>query len=310
MIKKDRTLFNIINTALLEVINKTQTPIISLFYHERIFPVYGFFNRLLFETKRNNLGDDLNKDFFEACSGKVIVRAEYTPSFIKKRIGVYSLVGSVLEYVCKQPEAVTVWGTGFKYKNSDLTPADIARHKYLAVRGPLSRDIILRNGGDCPPIYGDPIILLSKYMPLKIEKKYKYGVIPHKLDFNRSAVHNFADRPNYRLINIFNYSSWLELIKEILSCDYILSSSLHGIIIADSYKIPNIWVRFSDFVDGDGFKFNDYFLGAKKYAECVDCSRLLKNHEIDVELEKWQASIVDPVFEESCPLQLHRYLVI
>lgn len=44
-----------------------------------------------------------------------------------------------------------------------------------------------------------------------------------------------------------------------MSCKKIVSSSLHGLIVSDSYKIPNRWVSFSDQIAGGTFKFLDYF---------------------------------------------------
>ena len=49
------------------------------------------------------------------------------------------------------------------------------------------------------------------------------------------------------------------LADEIVSCDIILSSSLHGIIFAHSYGIPAYHVQFKDFFNNGNYKFNDYY---------------------------------------------------
>src|SRR5690606_13222558 len=50
-----------------------------------------------------------------------------------------------------------------------------------------------------------------------------------------------------------------EVISEISSCTCIVSSSLHGLIVADSYRIPTAWMILSDKINGGPFKYNDYY---------------------------------------------------
>lgn len=50
----------------------------------------------------------------------------------------------------------------------------------------------------------------------------------------------------------------ISVLHDIARCEYILSSSLHGLVVADALGIPNAWILLSDKVHGNGFKFRDY----------------------------------------------------
>ncbi len=293
------TLKNKINTWLMKLINRIQYPVLYQLYKKKYIPVYGCFERIVLGSKKSNLGDDLNIEMMELLTKRKILKADYNIYNTQN----YSFIGSILENVCRKSDAVYVWGSGFKYPHNDISSHDIAKNKYFAVRGPKTREIVLKSGGICPEIYGDPVLLINKVYNPKIKKVYKIGIIPHIHDYSL-VVSKFSNEPDSVIIDIKKYKNWKEVINLILSCQYIISSSLHGIIIADAYSIPNIWARFSGFIDGDGFKYEDYFLGANKKGVCVDLSDIIDYNKVFASLNDWEKPSINAEFVKSCPVPL------
>ncbi len=61
-------------------------------------------------------------------------------------------------------------------------------------------------------------------------------------------------------VNVIDITAGLlEVIDQVTRCDFILSSSLHGLVIADAYGVPSRWVKLSDRPKGDGFKYGDHY---------------------------------------------------
>ena len=142
-----------------------------------------------------------------------------------------------------------VLGSGIMSIRDNLCPSADWRF----VRGPITRNRVLISGGQCPPIYGDPGLLLPLLQPER-GQKYNIGIVPHWVDYDEVC----AKYPKYRVINLLN-SDPLEVAAQISECDKIISSSLHGIICAHAYGIPAAWVKFSTKLKGDDIKFIDYF---------------------------------------------------
>lgn len=155
--------------------------------------------------------------------------------------------------------SVAVWGTGFvRYKNQD-TSFYRRNMTFAAVRGKLSKERVEKILGkelDIPT--GDAGILASYLLSEPVEKKYSVGIIAHYKE---------QDEPIFqKLVSTYPQSLYIDVrqmpetvIRQIASCECIISSSLHGLIIADSFEIPNIHVVVSDKLLGDGFKFDDYY---------------------------------------------------
>ena len=128
----------------------------------------------------------------------------------------------------------TIWGTGIMKDNlSGLWYEKYwyAGHRHLdirAVRGPLTRNIYLKLGHQCPEVYGDPGILMPLiYQPKVVEKKKDYMIIPQ---YTRE-IEMRCFYPDDMIISM-NTNNYKSVIDSIVSCKKVYSSSLHGIILA------------------------------------------------------------------------------
>ena len=178
-------------------------------------------------------------------------------------------LGSVLQ---KYPlDQCIVWGAGCMWTHHSTTsyavrgtPAFIA-----AVRGPHTRRVLHHAGLRCPPVYGDPGLLLPRFVAPSQTEKYKVGIVPHVVDWESDWVKQWRDQQDVCIIDLSKSIS--DVINDITSCKVILSSALHGIVTADAYGIPSLWIKLSTNVLGHGFKFRDYFASIHQ----SDCNRVI-----------------------------------
>lgn len=204
--------------------------------------------KFLFKQKEN-YGDLLSKYLVEKISGKSVVWVQpKKQSWFKIKKQHLVAIGSILPHVTKNS---IVWGSGIIDKDRFIENAD-----FRAVRGPKTRETLLEFGYDCPEVYGDPALLLPLYYNPEVKKRYLFGVIPHYNDF-KLAFDLYKDNQDVLVIDLMTMDIE-EVTRQILSCNLTISSSLHGIIVSHAYKIPSIWVEFSNKIFGDGIKYEDY----------------------------------------------------
>lgn len=211
-----------------------------------------------------NWGDDLNVFFLDIISKDKILCGQYLVNGFNKQFpwlrkyDKYRFIGSIISFG-NDPNTI-IWGSGLIRPVQDFKRPI---KKILAVRGPLTRKELLKNGYDCPEVYGDPALLLPYYVtPRKTPKRYKLGIIPHYTDFYKEELNHFKNDPNILVIKMFDYKNWTDIIDQICSCDFIASSSLHGLIVAEAYNVPNLWIEVDEPIAGDEnmrFKFHDFF---------------------------------------------------
>lgn len=236
--------------------------------HRKIVIINAFVSISWGKIEHNNWGDDINLLFLRHITKDYLLplRSIAYPSSDIYYVNcddlptIVSAIGSTIQMI-DRPNAV-IWGSGLIQDN--ITP-NLTAAKICAVRGPLTREILIRNGIQCPEVYGDPALLLPLYYTpkhLKKKKKYKIGIIPHYVDFFKEELQQFSKISNILIIKTFRYNKWTDFIDQVNSCEFIVSSSLHGLIIAEAYNIPNLWAEFQEPIIGDThrrFKFHDFF---------------------------------------------------
>lgn len=197
----------------------------------------------------NNFGDCLQPDTLKHYG----LTPYYVSSLGKADI---ILAGSILQLVPSDFSGYIV-GTG-----GDCMSYKFPNAKIIGVRGKLTKSNIKEPVNTQEIVLGDAGLLMSLIYPENVIKKYELGIIFHFVDESGDCAKLYKDRfrnLNVKFINVCQHPNIV--IKEIKQCKAIISSSLHGLIIADAFQIPN--VRIVDrktmptaFYD---YKFNDYY---------------------------------------------------
>jgi pyruvyltransferase len=210
-----------------------------------------WWNEKVFHNRQQeNYGDLMGKYLVQKLSGTRVRFAKPADfSLLDLFSPIYVTIGSILAHVNRK---CIVWGSGIISRESRVKKAE-----FLAVRGPLTRKRLLDLGYQVPEVYGDPALLLPRYFKPEVKKKYKIGIIPHYTDYPIVKECMIEDT-SIHVINL--RTDDIEFTtSEILACERILSSSLHGLIVPHTYGIPAVWLKISDNLFGDDVKFEDYF---------------------------------------------------
>lgn len=190
---------------------------------------------------------------------------------------------------CLRPN-LHVFGTGFIQSPSCYAKSASDRYSDLffrnlklhAVRGRLTRVRLCRaiKVRETDIALGDPGILSSLLLDgHKSSKEYALGIIPHYVDKdNDLLIKLHRATPHSIIIDV--ESDPLEVVNLIAKCEAIVSTAMHGLIVADSFAIPNKWIRVSDRIRGGDYKFHDYYsVFNVSTVDCVDL-REEKNYKL------------------------------
>jgi len=155
--------------------------------------------------------------------------------------------------VPRESDRPWIWGTGsIGPHRTDFIP----NVSFAAVRGPITACLM---GNDSLPC-GDPGLLVGELFEGKLpkRKKFKIGVILHHSQTLSVAGASYVEQTrNARFINVKRLNAF-DVVSQISECEFVMSSSLHGLIVADALRIPNIWLDPRDIHGTARFKFYDY----------------------------------------------------
>ena len=215
--------------------------------------------------RHRNWGDDLNYFFLGKLTRRPVVFYHNFKLAKWFHLKNYLCIGTLLDGELYKNGKTIVWGSGCSGAERMMT----IPNRVLSVRGPLSRDYLCRLNVECPEFYGDPALLLPLFYHSEKTKRYRLGIIPHVIDQNHPVIEMIRKNHSEEIliIDLAHYKKWTDVIDQICSCEKILSSSLHGIIVSDAYGIPNHWIELSGMISGGHFKFLDYLASVDRRLE-------------------------------------------
>lgn len=240
-----------------------------------------------------NFGDELSRRIVAEVSGR---RVQWAPPESAEVIA----IGSVLEHVAAADAPGLVWGAGLRHP--DFAPTGWAKRRssrILAVRGALTRDALGLEAGT--PL-GDPG-LIARSIYRRSRRPRGVVVVPHFLAFNRPDARSLLDAARSRDMQVVPPSaSYHRICEQVSRAELVLTSSLHGMVVADALDCPVQLVSFGSTAE-PAFKYSDYesvfglSSGFRSFADVLD-GRMAGVHEAARERSGMVIPRIDEVVEK------------
>ncbi|MBN7817526.1 polysaccharide pyruvyl transferase family protein [Algoriphagus pacificus] len=244
-------------------------------YPKNIIDSINFLTRnyplIFYWDYEKNWGDSINEFIFNSILKKNVYSSNKI--FNIKNQEIITGIGSVLN---SKLTNYSIWGSGFLSEKHTLIHSP---NEVLAVRGKLTEKKInglFRKSSDQ---FGDPGLLFKEFYHPTFPKEYKLGIIPHFKELDEKVIQDIKSKYGFE-INIINPT--IDIFKfadEVSKCESILSSSLHGLVLAESYGIPTARISISNKLIGGDFKFEDYYSGVNIPLNAVRPFNLLEHFD-------------------------------
>lgn len=199
---------------------------------------------------------------------------------LPNEICLFSL-GSIFHMIQKGDH---VWGTGINPTWTSLKEDETKKNiTFYAVRGPKTEALVKkhfkleREIGKGDPGFLVPFVYPEYRIPEKIDlatatseintdqllSQSRLCFIPHFHDMNYKELKQL---PSKNVISVVN--SWRNVVDNMKNCSFVVSSSLHGLVVADAMGIPSRWFQFPDSKTSrtEGlFKYRDYYATINRF---------------------------------------------
>lgn len=226
-----------------------------------LFAVFARDRIILIDKTTNTVPDDVNLHWWQIRGEKqnvgdmlsVVVFNHMRSRFgLQEKTGKKAHLYAIGSIIDGGYQNAVVWGSGLLRGKERYWWKHLRKLDIRCVRGPRTRKALLENGYACPEIYGDPAILMPLIYPAQSsEKSYPHLVIPH---------YSCTTEAQYTLSPMT--TDWHHFIDEILRAEVVISSSLHGIILAEAYGVPAILLNDHNM---NLFKYEDYYYSTGRY---------------------------------------------
>lgn len=168
---------------------------------------------------------------------------------------------------------IQIWSAGFTYYPTEKEYSLRKNINIASVRGELTRkrlENVLNRRIDIKT--GDGGLLAALLIEKPTRKKYQVGIIAHMKEQNELRFNELSKQySNAILIDITGDP--IDVLNQISQCECILSSGLHGLIVADSFGIPNKRLVYTRRLIGDDYKFDDYYSSFSASPEPFDLNK-------------------------------------
>ncbi len=211
--------------------------------------------RLFFYKKEQNFGDAISATIVGHVAGRDVAWAPH------HKCEMYAL-GSLMKMVRnhqgdprEKGGKPFIWGTGAMSGLLDLEFLKNVRVSLL--RGPITAALLQRSDRS----FGDTGLLIADALGDAPERSDVVGLVPHMHFADDPQFAKIAaDNPRIKLIDVRDPDAH-NVVAQIASCSHVISQSLHGLVTADAYGIPNTWLDPRGIHGGAMLKFHDYAAG-------------------------------------------------